>query len=67
MRRYVMDELIEVMQDILSELREINGKLDDIRGSGLNSIDEVCQALEDIKGNGLFNSLTDVYEAIQQI
>jgi hypothetical protein len=44
-----MDELISVMQDILSELREMNSKLDAISGFGVYSISDVCNELDSIK------------------
>ena len=44
-----MDELIEIMKDILIELQEINFRLDDIRGSGINSIDDICSKLDNIE------------------
>ena len=30
-----MDELIDIMRELLDEIRSMNCKLDDIRGSGL--------------------------------
>jgi len=37
-----MDELVLVMSDILSELKEINSKLDDIKGYSCdNSISDI--------------------------
>ena len=46
-----MDELIEVMKDVLIELQEINSKLDEIRGSGTKSIDDLCSELESISSD----------------
>lgn len=63
-----MDEMISVLQDILLELREINGKLDDIKGYGSdNSLSDICSKLDDIKGYGLYNSLTDVCEKLDNV
>jgi len=59
-----MDELIDVMRSILLELQEINSKLDDIRGSGFNSIDDICSKLENISG---FYSLSDVCDRLDTI
>lgn len=63
-----MDELISVMSDILSELREMNSKLDDIKGYGLdNSIADVCSKLDEVTGSGLWHSLSDVYEKLGDV
>ena len=56
-----MDELIDVMRGILSELQEINSKLDDIKGYGASSsLTDVCDKLDDLKGVGLYDSLADI-------
>lgn len=45
-----MDELVMVMKDVLSELQNINEKLDEIRGDGLyNSLSDVCNKLDSIE------------------
>ena len=44
-----MNELISVMEDIRDLLKEVNEKLDDIRGRGLYSIEDVCSKLYDIE------------------
>ena len=63
-----MDEMISVLQDILLELREINGKLDDIKGySSDNSLSDVCSKLDDITGDSLYNNLTDVCEKLDSV
>lgn len=63
-----MEELISVMQDILAELKEINSKLDDIKGYGSDySISDLASKLDDIKGIGIFNSLSDVYNKIDSL
>ena len=61
-----MEELICVMEQIRDLLVSIDGKLDDIRGSGINSIDDVCDKLDDIRGAGLY-SLDDVYSKLADI
>ena len=61
-----MDELINVLIEIRSLLFSINSKLEDIRGSGINSIDDVCDKLDDIRGNGLY-SLEDVCSKLDNI
>ena len=44
-----MNELVSVMQDILAELQEMNSKLDEIKGYGLdNSISDLANKLDDI-------------------
>lgn len=44
-----MEELVEVLQDILCELRDMNSKLDDIKGYGMNdSLSDIYDKLEDI-------------------
>lgn len=63
-----MEELVSVMQDILAELQEMNSKLDEIKGNGLdNSISDLASKLEDIKGPGLFNSLSDVCDRLYDL
>lgn len=45
-----MDELVSVMQDILAELKEMNSKLDDIKGTGLyNSLSDVCDKIDSLE------------------
>ena len=45
-----MDQVADLLSEILSELREMNGKMDDIMGSGLyNSITDVCNKLDDVE------------------
>ena len=45
-----MNELVEVMQQILEELRGINLRLDSIQGDGLyNSIGDVHDKLDDVE------------------
>lgn len=43
-----MDELILVMKELLEEVRRMNEKLDDLRGNGFNSIDDVCTKLDTV-------------------
>ncbi len=44
-----MDELISVLESILSELQKMNTKLDEIKGSGLyDSISDACDKLDDM-------------------
>ena len=63
-----MDELVNLMEQILAELQEINSKLDDIKGSGLdNSISDLADKLNDIKGLGPYDSLTDVCDKIESL
>ena len=46
-----MEEILNVLQDMLVELQEINSKLDDIQGSGMNtSIADVCDKLDNVEG-----------------
>lgn len=63
-----MDELVSVMQDILAELQEMNSKLNEIKGYGLdNSISDLASKLDEIKGAGLYNSLSDVCDKIESL
>ena len=63
-----MNELIDVMNSILSELQEMNGKLDEIKGFGLyNSIADICDKLDQIQGNGLYNSITDICDKLDSV
>lgn len=74
--------LLDATTKILTELRAINGKLDEInkgigdvsrklgkiQGDGMfNSLDYISQTLEDIQGNGIHWSLSDIFEKIQKI
>jgi hypothetical protein len=43
-----MEELLNVMQDILIELIEINCHLSDLKGSGLNSMDDICNKVDEV-------------------
>jgi hypothetical protein len=68
-----MDELCSLMQEILIELREINSHLSDLRGSGLNSMDDISNKLDDvvqeinsIKGPTGYD-LTDIHSALSNI
>ena len=61
-----VDELISVMEEIRDLLTSIDEKLDDIRGSGINSIDDICGKLDDIRGIGI-NSLDDVCSKLDDI
>lgn len=47
-----MDELVSIMQDVLSELQGINLKLDGIMGYGSdNSITDICSKLDEISSS----------------
>ena len=60
-----MDELVNLMEQILAELQEMNSKLDDIKGYGLdNSISDLADKL---KGLGPYDSLTDVCDKIESL
>lgn len=67
-----MDEIVNVMQEILDELKEMNSKLDEIKGFGIyNSLCDVCDKIDslgaEIKGAGLYNSLSDVCDKIESL
>jgi len=63
-----MNELVEVMQEILEELRGINLRLDSIQGDGLyNSISDVHDKLDEIQGSGLYNSIGDVHDKLDDV
>ncbi|MBH0231386.1 T7SS effector LXG polymorphic toxin [Halobacillus yeomjeoni] len=51
-----MEELIEVMKEIRDELQEMNTKLDNIDYS-----------LGALKGNGLYDSISDLYEKLDDL
>jgi hypothetical protein len=45
-----MEDMVLVLESILEELQEINGKLDDIKGfSGNCSISDVCDKLDNLE------------------
>ena len=45
-----MEELISIMQDVLSELQSISDKLDDIKGTGINnSLSDICEKIDGLE------------------
>jgi len=63
-----MDELVDLMQQMLSELQGINEKLDEIKGIGVyNSLADVCDKLDNVIGTGLYNSLSDVCDKLDSL
>jgi hypothetical protein len=54
----VVDALVDVMREILSELQEINAKLDNITAGGVYTIQDVCSSIDDISSS---ISSTDIY------
>jgi len=61
-----MEELIVVMKEIRELLVGIDSKLNDMRGSGFNSIDDICEKLDGIHGDG-YRSITDICDKIDEI
>lgn len=68
-----MDELLDIMQEILIELRETNTHLRALAGSGITSMDdiykkfdEVMQEINSIKGPTGYD-LTDIYNTLSDI
>lgn len=56
-----MDELVTVLESILSELQTMNAKLDEIKGMGMyDSISDVCNKLDEVgdKINSLETTVT---------
>lgn len=56
-----MDELVTVLESILSELQTMNAKLDEIKGMGMHdSISDVCDKLDEVgdKINSLETTVT---------
>ena len=56
-----MDELVTVLESILSELQTMNSKLDEIKGMGMyDSISDVCDKLDEVgdKINSLETTVT---------
>lgn len=69
-----MDELVEIMREMLDEIKTMNSKLDDILGSGAYNIDDVCikldaagEDLRAIRGYGLHDSIADVCEKLDSL
>ena len=62
-----MEELIAIMSEILDEIKLLNNKIDDIRGCGINSIDDICEKLDDIKGTDVYNTISDVCDKIDSL
>lgn len=69
-----MDEIVSLLESILSELTELNSKIDDIKGFGLNtSIQDICDKLDDVQSsvqeitaNGVY-TLQDVSNKLDTI
>ena len=62
-----MDEMITLLEEIRDLLGEMNGKLDDIKGYGVDtSISAVCDKLDAISGMGIY-SLGDVCSKIDEV
>lgn len=56
-----MDELVTVLESILSELQTMNAKLDEIKGMGMyDSISDVCDKFDEVgdKINSLETTVT---------
>lgn len=69
-----MDELISVMQDLLDEIRTMNYKLDEMRGSGLCSIDDLYSKLDEVssgisalRGMGVYDSISDICDKLEAV
>lgn len=69
-----MDEMIEIMRELLDEMKLINMKLDNIQGCGVNSIDDVCDKLydinsnlESIRGDGTDDTISDICDKLEEI
>ena len=58
-----MEELIEVLEDILGELREINMKLN----NNVYSMDDVYHKLEEMQGDGPWNTMEDICGKLDDI
>lgn len=52
-RRRNMDEVVDLLNEILDELRTMNEKLDDIRGNKYSdgSLEDIFDKLDEINGN----------------
>lgn len=62
-----MDEMITLLEEIRDLLVEMNDKLDDIKGYGVNtSISDVCDKLDTISGMGIY-TLSDVCSKIDEV
>ena len=59
-----MEELVSVLNDILIELRDMNDKLDKIKGSGLYDLQDIYSKLDEIQGTG---SLSDIGDEIEKV
>ncbi|MCL2708961.1 MAG: hypothetical protein FWF03_07600 [Defluviitaleaceae bacterium] len=65
-----MEELVEVMIDILVELREINENIRDGFKETQAVIEKLSEttesALEKIQGSGIYNSISDIHDQIEE-
>lgn len=63
-----MDEVANLLQKILVELKIMNKKLDAIKGEGEDSsISNVIDRLYEIQGEGIYDSLSDVCDKIDEV
>ncbi|MGN8630184.1 hypothetical protein ACTNEW_01070 [Blautia sp. HCP3S3_G3] len=77
-----MEELVSVMMLVLEELREINTKLDDIKGIGVygsindlhdqlteidQSIDTLGDKIDGIRGSGVYDTISDVCDKLDNV
>lgn len=72
-----MEEVVGLLRDILSELQELNGKIDDLKGWGTyNNIsdicskitdasDEICGKIDSLQG-GIYD-INDIYRKVDEI
>ena len=62
-----MDEMVAILEQIRDLLVEMNEKLDDIKGYGVDtSISDVCDKLDTISGMGIY-TLSDVCSKIDEV
>lgn len=73
MEELIMEDLAAILSEILDELRQINSNLSDLKGSGLNSVDDICNKLESLEDvvNGIKGpvgyDLTDIHGVLNNI
>lgn len=76
------EEVVSLLSEILNELRDVNSKIDDVKGIGVysslsnvcdkidelgNKIDNLETVIDGIKGTGLYDSLSDVCDKIESL
>ncbi len=71
-----MEEVVSLLRDILSELRELNGKIEDLTDMGRYGLSDICSNITDASNEiyekidslqgGLYD-VNDIYRKVDEI